>query len=156
MWETWVRSLGWEDPLEKLPTPVFWPEEFRGLYSLWGCKESDTTEWVSQSISLPSSKSSTESHLKNKIQRPCHGRWDPMYSGPYSPSDLHLYFSPHSLHPRSGFASAGPDTWKSYFPKKPPGQIPRFVSDIAQMSFDLLIKSQPHFSCTVYDSCPIL
>ena len=25
MWETWVRSLGWEDPLEKerLPTPVF-------------------------------------------------------------------------------------------------------------------------------------
>ena len=28
MWETWVQSLGWEDPLEKgkrLPTPVFWP-----------------------------------------------------------------------------------------------------------------------------------
>ena len=27
--ETWVQSLGWEDPLEKgrLPTPVFWPEE---------------------------------------------------------------------------------------------------------------------------------
>ena len=29
MWETWVRSLGWEDPLENgkstLPTPVFWP-----------------------------------------------------------------------------------------------------------------------------------
>ena len=27
MWETWVRSLGWEDPLgkERLPTPVFWP-----------------------------------------------------------------------------------------------------------------------------------
>ena len=26
--ETWVRSLGWEDPLEKgtTPTPVFWPE----------------------------------------------------------------------------------------------------------------------------------
>ena len=35
MWETWVRSLGWEDPLEKarLPTPVFWPGEFHGLYS---------------------------------------------------------------------------------------------------------------------------
>ena len=30
MWETWVRSLGWEDPLEKerLPTPVFRPREF--------------------------------------------------------------------------------------------------------------------------------
>ena len=29
---------------ERLPTPVFWPEEFHGLYSPWGCKESDTTE----------------------------------------------------------------------------------------------------------------
>ena len=26
------------------PRPVFWPEEFHGLYSPWGCKESDTTE----------------------------------------------------------------------------------------------------------------
>ena len=42
MWETWVRSLGWEDPLEKerIPTPVFWPGELNGLYSPWGCKES--------------------------------------------------------------------------------------------------------------------
>ena len=30
MWETWVRSMGWEDPLEKgtLPTPVFWPGDY--------------------------------------------------------------------------------------------------------------------------------
>ena len=51
MWETWVRSLGWEDPLrrERLPTPVFWPGEFQGLYSPWGCKESDTTERLSLS-----------------------------------------------------------------------------------------------------------
>ena len=29
MWETWVRSLGWQDPLEKRKaTPVFWPGEF--------------------------------------------------------------------------------------------------------------------------------
>ena len=29
MQETWVQSLGWEDPLEKgkLPTLVFWPGE---------------------------------------------------------------------------------------------------------------------------------
>ena len=35
MWETWVRSLGWEDPWrsERLPIPVFWPGEFHGLYS---------------------------------------------------------------------------------------------------------------------------
>ena len=31
----------------RLPTPVFWPGEFHGLYSPWGCKESDTTEWPS-------------------------------------------------------------------------------------------------------------
>ena len=33
MQETWVWSLGWEDPLEqgRLPTPVFLPGEFHGL-----------------------------------------------------------------------------------------------------------------------------
>ena len=29
---------------EILPTPVFWPRVFHGLYSLCGCKELDTTE----------------------------------------------------------------------------------------------------------------
>ena len=35
MWETWVQSLGWEIPWrrQRLPTPVFWPGEFHGLYS---------------------------------------------------------------------------------------------------------------------------
>ena len=50
MRETWVQSLCWEDPLEKtkrLPTPVFWPGEFHGLYSPWGRKESVTTELLS-------------------------------------------------------------------------------------------------------------
>ena len=51
VWETWVQSLGLEDPLEKemAPTPVFLPGEFHGQrslvgYSPWGRKESDTTE----------------------------------------------------------------------------------------------------------------
>ena len=41
-----LQYSGWEDLLEKgkVPTPVFWPGEFHGLYSLWGRKESDTTE----------------------------------------------------------------------------------------------------------------
>ena len=47
MRETWVRSLGWEDLLEKvrerLPTPVFWPRELHGLYSPWGLEELDTS-----------------------------------------------------------------------------------------------------------------
>ena len=35
---------------ERLPTPVFQPGEFHGLYSLWGHKESDTTEQISFSL----------------------------------------------------------------------------------------------------------
>ena len=47
--ETWDWSLIWEDPLEKgrLPTPVFWPGEFHGLYSPWGRKVSDMIERLS-------------------------------------------------------------------------------------------------------------
>ena len=46
MWETWVLTLGWEDPLEKgkATTSVFWPREFHGLYSPWVHKKSDTAE----------------------------------------------------------------------------------------------------------------
>ena len=51
MWGTQVRSLGWEDPLEKemATTPVLLPGKSHGQrrvvgYSPWGCKESDTTE----------------------------------------------------------------------------------------------------------------
>ena len=54
MWETWVRSLGWEDPLEKemAPIPVFWPQEFHALCSPWGHKESDMTEQLALSFHL--------------------------------------------------------------------------------------------------------
>ena len=49
MLETRVRSLGWEDPLEKgkATHSSIWPGEFDGLYSPWGCKQSDTTEQLS-------------------------------------------------------------------------------------------------------------
>ena len=49
MRDTWVRSLGWEDPLEKgkATTPVLRPGDFPGLYSPWGRKGSDTTERLS-------------------------------------------------------------------------------------------------------------
>ena len=44
MWEAWVQSLDWEDPLEKVkaPTSGLWPGEFHELCSPWGRKESDT------------------------------------------------------------------------------------------------------------------
>ena len=52
MQETWVRSLGREDPLEKemathssiLAWKIPWAEEPGGLQSMGGGKESDTTE----------------------------------------------------------------------------------------------------------------
>ena len=58
--ETWVQSLGWEDPLVKgkaIPTPVFWPGEFQGLLSPWGRKELDTTEQLWLSLTVVSSDS---------------------------------------------------------------------------------------------------
>ena len=36
---------------EWVPTPVFWPGEFQGLYSPWGRKELDTAEWLTLSFS---------------------------------------------------------------------------------------------------------
>ena len=52
MWETWVRSLGTEDSLEKemathsstLAWKIPWTEELGAGYCPWGRKESGTTE----------------------------------------------------------------------------------------------------------------
>ena len=42
MRETWVGKIPWRR--ERLPTPIFWPGEFQGVYSPWGSEESDRTE----------------------------------------------------------------------------------------------------------------
>ena len=42
-----IPGLGRSWRRERLPTPVFWPGEFHGLYSPWSHEESDTTEWLS-------------------------------------------------------------------------------------------------------------
>ena len=56
MWETQVRSLGWEDPLEELMATTLssilaWRNPMDrgalGGYSPWGRKESDLTERLS-------------------------------------------------------------------------------------------------------------
>ena len=52
MRETWIRSLGWEDSLEKemathsstLALKIPWTEELGAGYCPWGRKESGTTE----------------------------------------------------------------------------------------------------------------
>ena len=53
MQETWVRSLGWEDLLEKETathsSTLAWripPTEEPGRLQSMGCKESETTEWL--------------------------------------------------------------------------------------------------------------
>ena len=48
--DPWVGKIPWRR--EKLPTPVFWPGEFHGLYSPWGRKESDSTGWFSLSFTF--------------------------------------------------------------------------------------------------------
>ena len=44
-WETWVQSLGWEDPLEKgkATHPSALASRIPWMYP-WCCKETDTTE----------------------------------------------------------------------------------------------------------------
>ena len=56
--ETWVQSLGWEDPLEKemTPIPVLLTGEFHGqrslaAYSPWFSKELNMTEQLTHSLS---------------------------------------------------------------------------------------------------------
>ena len=56
MWETWVRSLGRENPQSRKwqPTPVLLPAKTLGWrsligYSPWAHKESDMTEQLSTS-----------------------------------------------------------------------------------------------------------
>ena len=48
--DPWVVNIPWKS--EQLPSPVFWPGEFHGLYSPWRCKQSDTTERLSLLFSL--------------------------------------------------------------------------------------------------------
>ena len=95
--ETWVRSLGWEDPLEKSMAThssiLAWRiamhrEAWWATYSPWGCKELDTTEWLTQSCnagamedvgSIPGSGRSPGGGNGDPLQYPCLG--NPMGRG---------------------------------------------------------------------------
>ena len=60
--DPWVGKIPWRR--ERLPTPVFWPGEFHGLYSPWGHKELDTTKQLSQK-----KKESLEEGMAGNLQR---------------------------------------------------------------------------------------
>ena len=68
-WETQVRFLGWENPVQKewQPTPVFLSGKSYGWrslvgYSPWGHKQSDTTERLSLTHSLTASSRLSHTH----------------------------------------------------------------------------------------------
>ena len=77
MQETWVQTLGWEDPLKKgigihssiLAWRIPWTEEPGRLFlHPWGCKESDTTEQLTLSLFiLVSMPPGTPSTLLNSV-----------------------------------------------------------------------------------------
>ena len=70
MWETWVQSLGWEDPLEKGKAIH---SSIRAWKIPWtvqsmGCKESDTTELFSHTFYLKTRRGSRAKSSANAGQ----------------------------------------------------------------------------------------
>ena len=87
MQETWVQSLGWEDPLEKekATRSSILSGEFPGLYSPRGHKESDTTEQLSHTHTFPALWSfSSEPSL--------HIMWPKYWSFSFNISPYNEYF----------------------------------------------------------------
>ena len=79
--DPWVGEMTWRR--ERLPTPVFWPGEFHGLYSPWGHKGSDMTEQLSLSVSLRVAGGSTA-----QVDQLCHtGLADPLRREPSQTKD---------------------------------------------------------------------
>ena len=63
MQDPWVGEISWRR--ERLPTPVFQPGEFQGLYSPWGLKELDTTKLLS--LSLPLAPTTVPPHPRHSV-----------------------------------------------------------------------------------------
>ena len=61
MQDTWVRPLGWEDPLEngKATHSSILAWRIPGTVYPWGCKESDATERLSFSLHFTTHQVST-------------------------------------------------------------------------------------------------
>ena len=65
--DPWVGKIPWRR--ERLPIPVFCPGEFHGLYSPWGCKESDTAEWLFTFIEIYIPQGKAENKFLLPIQQ---------------------------------------------------------------------------------------
>ena len=116
MWETGVRSLGLEDPLEKemATTPVLLPGKSHGWrsmvgYSPWGPKESDMTEWHHFHFQITGREHSPT--LQQKIGLKIYWAWPhPSEEDPVSPS-VSLSHQEASINLLS-FSIRGKTEWK--------------------------------------------
>ena len=63
----WVGKIPWRR--ERLPTPVLWTGEFHGLYSPWGCKESDMTERLSHHKCIDSQSQIKDGRKKGWLRK---------------------------------------------------------------------------------------
>ena len=75
---------------ERLPNPAFWPGECHGLYSPWGCKESNTTERLSLSLQQLCG-------LDLACGHPWWGLWDSVGHSPQTVLGPHLTRLPWGL-----------------------------------------------------------
>ena len=162
MWDTWVQSLGWEDPLKEgmATTPVFlpggasWTKEPGGLQAL-GHKESETTEQLSTFpngdpfFQIPFSLQK-QSHCKRN--KPHGNTWGgKRIDSPSTPfSTLCQHPSSHNSHisfphiPVTSWTatlaqSCVPRVWSSACPPNPPRVLCHRLLDTRRVSSQMLL-----------------
>ena len=108
MRETWVQSWVGKIPWrrERLPTPVFHPGEFYGLYSPWGRKESDTTERLSLSSHEFSSVIQSCLTLCNCID--CSMPGLPVHHQLLEATQTHIHWVSYAIQPSHPLSSPSP------------------------------------------------
>ena len=83
-----VGKIHWRR--KRLPTPVFWPGEFQGLYSPWGHKKSNMAECLSFSFSLP------HTYIDSPIINIIHQKGNYFFLIKVAPTLLEKAMAPHS------------------------------------------------------------
>ena len=113
--DPWVRKIPWRR--ERLPTPVFWPGGFHGLYNPRGHKESDTTELLSLSLfclldtaeGLPAGSVLKNLAAMKETQVRSQGRENPLENGMATHSSILAWRIPRTEEP-GGLQSMGSQT----------------------------------------------
>ena len=160
MWETWDRALGWEDPQRrKCPsTPVLLLGKSHGQrslvgYSLWGRRESDTTERLHFHFGLKQSLSPCKTFCTYcccccSVTKSCPTFCDPMYcSMPGFPvlhylpefTQVHVHWVSDAIlpsHPLSTYMLSLPELFP--FPFLPPEIASVYTAEIMVVSRESL------------------